>query len=57
MRHKLLAGGVTLLQIAIAIGAISALTKRKAFWAVSLCFGFVGVVFLARELLYTIHPG
>ncbi|MEI9892593.1 MAG: DUF4337 family protein [Chthoniobacter sp.] len=43
-RHKLLAGGVTLLQIAIAIGAISALTKRKVFWGVSLCFGLVGVV-------------
>ena len=56
-RHKLLAGGVTLLQIAIAVGAISALTKRKAFWGVSLCFGLVGVAFLLRELLYTLHPG
>src|SRR5579862_5344175 len=42
-RHKLLAAGVTLLQISIAVGAISALTKRKAFWIVSLCFGGIGL--------------
>ena len=56
-RHKLLAAGVTMLQIAIAVGAISALTKRKAFWGVSLCFGLVGLGFLARELMFTLHPG
>ena len=55
-RHKLLAGGVTMLQIAIAVGAISALTKRKAFWGVSLCFGLIGLGFLVRELLFTLHP-
>jgi len=51
-RHKLLASGVTLLQIAIAVGAISALTKRRAFWAVSLLFGLCGVGFLIRELFF-----
>jgi hypothetical protein len=56
-RHKLLAGGVTLLQIAIAVGAISALTKRKAFWWVSLCFGLGGVYFLLLELLSALHRG
>jgi Pyruvate/2-oxoacid:ferredoxin oxidoreductase gamma subunit len=50
-KHKLLAGGVTLLQIAIAVGAISALTRRRAFWVVSLLFGAIGVSFLFRELL------
>ena len=30
--HHLLARSVTLFQIAIAIGAISILTKRRAFW-------------------------
>jgi hypothetical protein len=34
-------------QIAIAIAAISALTKRRRFWFVSLVFGAVGMVFLA----------
>ena len=56
-RHKLLAAGVTLLQISIAVGAISALTKRKAFWGVSLCFGLGGVYFLLRELLGMVHRG
>lgn len=57
-RHKLLAAGVTLLQIAIAIGAISALTKRRAFWAVSLCFGLGGVGFLIFELFFFVaKPG
>jgi hypothetical protein len=45
-RHKRLAFAVTLLQIAIAIGAISALTRRKPFWFVSLLFGLAGVALL-----------
>lgn len=56
-KHKKLASGVTLLQIAIAIGAISALTKRKAFWGVSLLFGLGGVGFLLTELLSVFHHG
>jgi len=56
-KHKLLAGGVTLLQIAIAVGAISALTKRKIFWGVSLLFGLSGVGFLLTELLSALHHG
>jgi hypothetical protein len=50
-RHELLAGAVTMLQVAIAVGAISALTKKKAFWYVSLAFGLTGVGFLLKELL------
>ncbi len=34
-------------QIAIAIAAISALTKKRRFWIVSLLFGIAGSVFLA----------
>ncbi len=49
-RHVILARGVTMFQIAIAIAAISALTKRRRFWIVSLAFGVVGLVFLAQEL-------
>jgi hypothetical protein len=33
-------------QIAIAIAAISALTRRRRFWVVSMVFGLVGSVFL-----------
>jgi hypothetical protein len=45
-KHEVFAGGVTMFQIAIAIAAISALTKRPPFWIVSLIFGAIGCVFL-----------
>jgi uncharacterized protein DUF4337 len=45
-RHEVFARGVTMFQIAIAIAAISALTKRRKFWIVSLLFGAAGCVFL-----------
>ncbi len=47
-RHVIFARAVTLFQIAIAVGAISALTNRKAFWFVSLAFGVAGIVFLVQ---------
>ena len=46
-QHEVFARSVTMFQIAIAIAAISALTKRRAFWFVSLVFGAAGCVFLA----------
>ena len=46
-KHEVFARGVTMFQIAIAIAAISALTRRPKFWIVSLLFGIVGCVFLA----------
>ena len=45
-KHEVFARGVTMFQIAIAIAAISALTKKRRFWIVSLLFGAVGCVFL-----------
>jgi hypothetical protein len=45
-KHEVFARGVTMFQIAIAIAAISALTRRRPFWIVSLLFGVVGCVFL-----------
>jgi len=45
-RHEVYARSVTMFQIAIAIAAISALTKKKKFWMVSLLFGGVGCAFL-----------
>ena len=45
-KHEVFARGVTMFQIAIAIAAISALTKKRSFWVVSLVFGALGCVFL-----------
>jgi uncharacterized membrane protein len=45
-RHEVFARGVTMFQIAIATAAISALTKKRRFWVVSLFFGGVGCAFL-----------
>ena len=45
-KHEIFAGGVTMFQIAIAIAAISALTKKRQFWIVSLLFGAAGCAFL-----------
>ncbi len=48
--HFPLAAGVTMFQIAIAIGAISVLTKRKAFWYFAIAFGVAGVMLLAAGM-------
>src|SRR5258705_10793055 len=45
-KHEVFARAVTMFQIAIAIAAISALTKKYSFWFVSLVFGAVGCAFL-----------
>jgi Domain of unknown function (DUF4337) len=45
-QHEVFARGVTLFQIAIAIAAISALTKRRRYWMVSLVIGAAGCFFL-----------
>ncbi|HTC19876.1 MAG TPA: DUF4337 family protein [bacterium] len=49
--HVILARSVTLFQVAIAIGAIAALARRRAFWYVSLGFGGVGLFFFIQGLL------
>jgi hypothetical protein len=49
--HERLAVSVTLFQIAIAVGAISVLIKRKTFWWASLVVGVVGVCFFAQALV------
>src|SRR5205814_9524142 len=41
-KHEVFARGVTMFQIAIAIAAISALTRKRRFWIVSLLFGAAG---------------
>ena len=49
--HVPLSRGLTMFQVAIAICAISVLTKRRAFWFVSLAFGAIGVGFLIWGLV------
>src|SRR5437588_11033379 len=50
-KHEVFARGVTMFQIAIAIAAISALTKKRKFWIVSLLFGAVGCAFLVLAVI------
>ena len=50
-QHEIFARAVTMFQIAIAVAAISALTKRRRYWMVSLVLGAVGCVFLALGFL------
>ena len=50
--HEALAVSVTLFQIAIAVGAISVLIKRKSFWYASIVVGIIGIGFFAQALLF-----
>lgn len=50
--EKKFAKGVTFFQIAIAISAISILTKRKFLWIVSLIIGLAGSAFLITGILH-----
>jgi len=49
--HHVLSRSVTMFQIAIAVGAISVLTRRRTFWLVSLGFGGVGLFFVVQSFL------
>ena len=50
-RHHQFAIGVALLQVAIALGAVSALTRVKAVWALSVVGGAAGLASLLLGLL------
>lgn len=49
--HEVMARAVTLFQVAIAISAITVLTRRKKFLYVSLGFSLVGLIFFVQALL------
>ena len=49
--HKTLSKAVTVFQIAIAVSAISVLTRRKWLWYGSSVLGLSGLIFLLQELL------
>ncbi|MDE2179094.1 MAG: DUF4337 family protein [Xanthomonadaceae bacterium] len=50
-RHHLYAQSVALFQVAIALGAIAALTRKRRVWIGSMALGAVGCGFLALALL------
>ncbi len=50
-RHEIFARGVTLFQVAIALAAISVLSRRRRFFYVSLGFVLCGVGFLIQGFL------
>jgi hypothetical protein len=49
-RHNVLARTVTLLQVAIALSAIAALTRRRVLWFASLALGAAGALFFVQGL-------
>jgi hypothetical protein len=49
--HMIFAGAVTLFQVAIAVAAISALTRRRDFWFVGIALGAAAFAFLAYGLV------
>jgi hypothetical protein len=50
--HVIFARGVTLFQVAIAVSAVSVLTKRRPFWYLGILFGVVGLGFLVQGLIF-----
>jgi hypothetical protein len=50
-RHHLFAQSVALFQVAIALGAIAALTRKRLVWIGSMALGAIGCGFLALALL------
>jgi uncharacterized membrane protein len=46
------AAGVTFFQIAIVIGAISVLSKRRNFWYLSLLLGIIGFGFFIKGYFF-----
>jgi hypothetical protein len=54
--HTIFARSVTMFQVAIAVAAISVLTKRRRFWLISLIFGVIGIAFLIQGAFNSGYP-
>jgi len=52
LQHTTYARSVTMFQVAIAIAAISVLTKRKWFWFAGLLFGVIGIFYMAQAAFF-----
>ena len=51
-KHPILSRAVTLFQIAIAIAAISILTKKRILWMASIVLALIGTIFLVQGIIY-----
>lgn len=51
-KHEALASSVTFFQIAIALTAISVLTKKRRFMSLSLVLGIVGIIMMVRGFFF-----
>lgn len=49
-KHQFFAYSVAVLQVAIALGAVAALTRRRLVWYFSASLGIIGVLFLGAAL-------
>jgi hypothetical protein len=49
--HTVLSRSLTMFQVAIAVAAISVLTRRKGFWFACMAFGLIGAVFFVQGIL------
>ena len=49
--HMILARSVTTYQVAIALSAISVLSRKKAVWFLGIAIGVIGTVFLVQAVL------
>ena len=54
--HTIFARSVTMFQVAIAVAAISVLTKRRRFWLISIIFGVIGIAFLIQGVFNAGRP-
>ena len=52
-RHEVYAKAVTFFQVAIAVSAIAALTKKKHFWWGGLAAGVMGLIFLIQGFFFS----
>ncbi len=55
-RHETFARSVTIFQVAIAIAAIAALTRKRRMWLVSLVGGALGIALFVWGFVVTPHP-
>jgi hypothetical protein len=55
-RHETYARSVTIFQIAIAVAAIAALTRKRWMWLLSLVGGAAGIALFAWGFVLTPHP-
>lgn len=49
--HHSFAYAVALIQVAIALSAVAALTRIKTIWGISMVAGLIGIVFFAQGFL------